>query len=946
MRKKRNPWKKVLAAVLALSLCMGAAAFASGDPAGNRQEGNWVYTVSNGEASILWGAGAEKAWQVLMLPAELGGYPVAALGGSGTALSNNNAGGYVLFPEGLREIRENAVYDYNTTRGWSFPATLAYLDDNWCDSIKPDAVLYAAEDSPAAAYAAAHGQFSVSQDSKDFTASAGQGGALLPNGTYHLPIAMCGGGFSAAFTVTPDSGFVIDTLTLDGNIVPEASGAASYAFDYAFTDTSASVSVAFRASGSGEASEEDAAYTAPGILPGAVAQGAALPVDVNDYVGVSGSETSRYENTMGVSTGSYYAADGKFYEQVVSYTSAEEPMFFSKAEVINHAFSEDGLVYGEDYSLIRLYNYHEFVRGGPFGGGDTYWNCAYLYRETEPADGLEAVVGSYEDSLGASSEINHDSLFVQEGGSVTLRDFHAKSYTAGKGPQEAGNFFGLASGIQVEGGNIETSAVGRLNDGGTDLVLIRPTIDGSANSIYAAANGRAWLYGGLIFSCSSGGHGPYVSTGGEIFLNVRPGDGILLADGTLQRDGEKLSALAQPIPDSGLAVMEREDPDQEIFTNDNEMRGYRTDVEDPDETVTVIVTGDEAGTTLATDTGGGTIAANRVVTKSFGNGSGGVYSIGSDESWVYVYNSSLNSYLDAGLVSASGGYVFAYNCDIRGVAGLKARSGGSRNAVDTGIHVLQSRVTAVYDDEEMGRVYEVSTPEEFWSIGDMAYWQEYALGGMEHKDMNMFILKAQMQVNTAGLGYWFEDRDRTPVTGNRFAVIYIDGASTPVEVDSSFLYNENYALYGDEGAGNWLITAENACDGLVIFRHENSGVHWNVLDAQSETCELRGDIWVAKELTLSDPGMASLELDTDKPASLEVQLIDSEWIGSVQGHGEGMTLRLDGTSSWTVTEDCSVGTIELESGAVIAADRPVTVYYQNSDTVVPGTYGNVTFVME
>ena len=101
---------------------------------------------------------------------------------------------------------------------------------------------------------------------------------------------------------------------------------------------------------------------------------------------------------------------------------------------------------------------------------------------------------------------------------------------------------------------------------------------------------------------------------------------------------------------------------------------------------------------------------------------------------------------------------------------------------------------------------------------------------------------------------------------------------------------------------------------------------------------------MAKELTISDPGMASLELDTDKPASLEVQLIDSEWIGSVQGHGEGLTLRLDGTSSWTVTEDCTVGTIELESGAVIAAERPVTVRYQSSDTVVPGTYGNVTFI--
>lgn len=934
-----------LALVFILTCGSGLLALASDEPTGNRQEGNWVYEVVDGEAAIRWGAGAEKSWRVLMLPAELGGCPVTSLGGSGTALSNNNAGGYVLFPEGIETICAGAVYDYNTTLGWSFPASLSSLDESWCASIKPDAVFYASEASPAAAYAASHGQFTLSGDTKDFTAAAGEGGSLLPNGDYHLPTVMLDESFSAEFTATADSGFTIASLTVDGVEVSAAAGTQEYTFDYIFSVDSVSVTVTFSASASNEASEENAEYIAPAILPDAVAPGAALPADVNDFVCVSGSETSRYENTMGVSTGSYYAADGKFYEQIASYTSSdEEPMFSSKAEVVNYAFAEDGLVFGADYSLIRLYNYHEFVRGGPRGGDDTYWNCAYLYRETEQADGLEAVVGSYEDSLGASSEINHDSLFVQEDGSVSLSNFHAQSYTAGQGPQEAGNFFGLASGIQVDGGDVGTAAVGKLNAGNTDLVLIDPTIDGAANSIYAAANGRAWLYGGLIFSCSSGGHGPYVSTGGEIFLNIRPGDGFMLADGTLNRDGESLAPLAQPIPDSSLAVMEREEPDQEIFTNDNEMRGYRTDEENRDAAVSVIVTGDEAGTTLATDTGGGVIAANSVVTKAFGNGSGGVYSIGSDESWVYVYNSSLNSYLDAGLVSASGGYVFAYNCDIRGVAGIKARSGGSQNAVDSGVHVFNSRVTAVYDDEEMDRVYEVSTPKEFWAQGDMDYWQDYAMQGMENKAMNMFVLKAQMQVNTAALGYWFEDRDSTPVTGNKFAVIYIDGASTPIEVDSSFLYNANYDRFREEGASNWLITAENAASGLVTFRHENSRTHWNVLDEQSETCELTGDIWIASELSNSDPGMASVEMDTEKPAALSVELVDSEWTGSVKGYGQGFSLSMDDTSVWTVTEDCEVGSLEIADGAIITADHPVTIRYHASSTALSGTTGNVTFV--
>ena len=288
--------------------------------------------------------------------------------------------------------------------------------------------------------------------------------------------------------------------------------------------------------------------------------------------------------------------------------------------------------------------------------------------------------------------------------------------------------------------------------------------------------------------------------------------------------------------------------------------------------------------------------------------------------------------------------MFAYNCDIRGVAGLKARSGGSQNAADTGIHVVNSRVTAAYDDAEMGRVYEVSTPEEFWAQGDMDYWQTYAMQGMENKAMNMFVLKAQMQVNTAGLGYWFEDRNRTPVTGNKFAVIYIDGASTPIEVESSFLCNGNYERFRDEGASNWLVTAENACSGTVIFRHENSKTHWNVLDKTSETCELIGDIWVASEITLSDPGMASLEMDTAKPAALEIQLIDSAWTGTVKGYGQGFSITLDEASSWTVTGDCVIGTIEIADGAVITAEHPVTVFFGESSSVQEGTFGNVTFV--
>ncbi len=934
MKKSAVKLLSILLIVLWVATLSGITAMAA-----NQVSGNWTFTVENGEATLLWGGGAEKEWKVIMFPAQLGGASVTTLGGQGAAVSNNSAGGYVLFPEGYTTICASAVYDYNTTLGWSFPSTLTVLDKDWSSSIKPDGVFYAAADSVAAQYAHSNGNFTVSQDTVSFTAAFGEGGQMLPNGEYSLPKAMLSGSYSTGFSVTASSGYAIDTLIVDGAPMSEASGNAEYSFDYTFTSASSAISVSFVKTGEAVAEEEQTSYVAPALIEGAVADGAALPEDLNDYVDVSGAETAKYTNTMGVSTGSYYAAGDSFYSQVTAYTSKEAPMFHSKAEVINYAFTTDGLVFGRDYTLIRLYNYHEFITGGPGGGGDTHWYCAYLYAPAQEEAGLEAIVGSYLDTLNGISETNNDSLFVQAGAVVALDRFHSQCYTAGCGPQEAGNFFGLASGIQVDGGDAATYSDGNVNSNTTSLVLVDPTIDGAANSIYAAANGKAWIYGGLIFSCSSGGHGPYVSSGGQIMLNTTPGDGILSEDGKVNTDAESLKAAAQPIPDASLALMQRADPDAEEFSNENEMRGYRTDEADRDDSVTVILTGDEAGTALATDTGGGIIVANRVVTKAFGNGSGGVYSIGSDESWIYVYNSNINSYIDAGLVSASGGYVYAFNSQISGVAGIKTRSGGSANAEATGIYVDNSKVVARYDNEEMKRVYDVATPEQFWSIGDQEYWESYAKEGMNNKSLNMFVLKAQMQVNNAGLTYWFEDKNLTPVTGNKFAVIYIDGASTPIYVNSTYLYNENYDLYKDEGAVNWLITAENAANGTIYFTNQNSDTHWNVLDSASETCEMIGDINIAETVTSTDPGMSA-----SGPSSLDIYFTASQWTGQVRGYGYGCNLYLDEDSSWTVTGDTVVGTVEVGDASCVVADEPVTVYFQHSETIEEGTVGNVTFV--
>ena len=133
--------------------------------------------------------------------------------------------------------------------------------------------------------------------------------------------------------------------------------------------------------------------------------------------------------------------------------------------------------------------------------------------------------------------------------------------------------------------------------------------------------------------------------------------------------------------------------------------------EEHSDDTTVIITGDESGTALATDTGGGVIVANQVLTKTYGLRCAGVYSIGSNESWVYCFNSNLNSYLDAALTSATGGYIFAYNCDMTGVMGIKTRAGGDASSDETGVYVYNSRVSAYYDTAEMESVYDVATPD-------------------------------------------------------------------------------------------------------------------------------------------------------------------------------------------------------------------------------------------
>ena len=989
---------KSMARTLALALgaallagLLGAPALAEDDqtvPQGNQMEGHWVYEVtspmmggpggpggpppggmpggdmgpmpggdpgmggpggpggmdpfmmgaSEPTATLLWGDGAEKEENVVMIPAELGGYPVTTVGSGAQNISANNktSSVFVLFPEGVTTLSPRMIYDYNTARGWSIPESVTAIDEG--SFLSCTGAFYGVEGSPAQTLADAdYARDFITFDSDGsltFTAEAGENGWMQPNGVYHLPSRMLEGDQKTTFHIEADYQYKIASMTVDGQSVLDAPGKHSYDLEYSFTFFASGISVTFEPDPNDDRDPaslgQSFQYEAPEIYSYAVAEGAVLPPDVNEYLGVHTGSTAKYENTMGISTGAYYAAEGKLYKMTRSYQSTDEAQYMSKAEAINGVYDRSGLVYGRDYDLIRVYNYYENVTSGPARGIVELY-CTYLYREIQP-DEVESP------NTVDTDRINTASLFVQKGADLTLTDFTSKCYTAGKGPSEAGNFFGMGSAIHVDGGDVTTPATTYINTATAALTLINPQILGPVNSVYAAARGVIDIEGGNIFSCSSGGHGPYVSTGGDILINVQ-GTDLIGSDGLVNRVTAQLTAAARPEKD--LGTMHRD--------------GYGRMVGDFDEhpeNVTAIITGDEAGTALATDSGGGVIVANQVSTKTFGLRCAGVYSIGSNESWVYCYNSNLTSYLDAGLCSASGGYIFAYNCNIEGVMGVKCRAGGNADSEETGVHVNNSRVAAHFDAEGMAEAYDVGDAETMRRKLDSG---EINLDniGVGYSQLNIFLDKANNpKFYEDSLDWWFTDRSKTPgySGGNKFAVMYVENSSTPIFVDSSLLVNQNYIENGDpsqleEGmipADNLLLSVEGAGAATVHFKNENAETPWDLTGVSDETTELTGDFYLGAYSQGGggpDVGMG--------PNSADLYFENSQWTGTVRyGDTEEITgvcnLTFDQNSSWNITADTRVANLDIWNVENITADQPVTVTFDSTSTVVAGTYGNVT----
>lgn len=861
-------------------------------------EGNWYYTVANGEATIVASNDNIKAQDVILIPGELGGYPVTTLGANGTAIITN-ASSWILIPEGVKVISTGAFYDLNRTPGWSFPSTLVEMSDSALTSC--GGVFYAAVSPVAAEIGAATGK-----DVDTFDMYAQEIGGSV----YNIPAALS---------------------RMDLTVYVNAAEEEKPAIDmYAAAAAAATVDV-----------------PADSIIEGAVAPGAVLPDDVfTEVVDMDGNGYNKYISTMGVETGTYYAVDGVLYEMVYI---TQNVRYSTKAQIINAVYETQGLVFGEDYDLIRLYNYVHSYPNGPRPGSFQIYGC-YLYKsigtEITGAKTNPEWERAYEHIVdGEYQVIQGDvaTLLVQAGDTVTVNDLYSCNHTIAYGPSEAANFYGLGSAVLVDGGKTADYKLTSFDliDFGNDessVILTNPTIVGTENVLYAVAGGTAYVTGGRYFGSSSGGHGFYVGMGGKISVN---GDDYIDENGRPITDIETLKGLVQERPGFGLGWAERTE-----LTEDWNAYAKPVFAENIDEDIAVIVTADETGTALTTDSGGGAIVANRTFATTYGRGCAGVYSIGSNESYVFVYNSTLDSNMDAGVVSASSGYVFAFNSELKGVAGIKTRAGGATTSPS--VQAYHSEIICDFEPEVYD-FYDLGSNEDSWEANAAAYenWTWADDKSMVNAPMlNMFVNKTNCiwgsDLSTVQ-SYWFEDKTTAPQTGEIMSCIILTGNAI-VETDSCHFVNRNYEKYAAEGATNYLVAGDNGGSGTVHFYNQNSRTKWDLTGKSDATCELNGDIYVAEIVTMTGPDAGR------GPATANVFFHNSEWTGKTVNWMQNANLTFDADSTWTVTESCGVGDLVVESLDQITAEAPVTVTVYYSLTVggeqitAETTVGNVTYV--
>ncbi len=909
-----------------------------------------MYTVEDDVITVIQAPQTVKSDMVVLIPGYIAGETVDSLGNGEAVMSNNKLdGSWVLFPEELGYIAQSAIHDFNDTVAWVIPASVGVSDAPW---LSCSGYVITEDGSEAADAAALNGKTTEAIDGcAPFVVEAGENGTVTPAGTYYIPEEIYG--LSTTISLSAAEGYKIASVTIDGVTEDFAEFTQEYSFAYTFSKDSVGIEAAFVPLADGETETRsfgtENAYAYTELADGAVAEGAELPDDLYAVQDPNASVTD-YVHALGVSTGVYYTYGDSLYEEVYSSQANDEVEYYTKAEVINGVYEKEGLVYGEDYDIIRLHNYYANITGGP-SSGIVIMYCTYLYKMVDETSADGSVLDG--ELVYSADNTDHASLFAQGLGSYTIDDLTVYCYTSGRGPSESGNFYGVGSQVHIDGGTEGKIATSDIHYDTAVLVLNQPQILGTNNAIYSTGRGLAVIQGGDIFAASSGGHGPYVSQGGQIIINTE-GTNLINEDGSVNIIDPQVSE----IPDYSYAAMTQDDDGNNIL-----------DITDHPDDVTVIVSGLDAGTALATDKGGGTIVANQVVTKCYGLRSAGVYTIGYSESWVYVFNSNCTSNLDAALCSASAGYGYAFNCRLQGCMGLKVRASGNTNTEDAGLWVENCRIAASYDAQEEEDAYVVGSPDEFIdligaeagiepqsadeSYGDYLTRADAALydyivnqGGSYGSSMNIFIDPANTpHYNEGGITWWYLDRSKTPgySGGNKFAVIYSEGSPAVISVTACLLTNDNYTDYGPESewwngltaeeqkiytpADNLLVSAELGGAMNLIFTDENSSTKWDVTGQSDETCEMVGDFYIGASNT----------------NSITATFVNSEWTGTVlyadpslAASGEvgdeavgAAYITLTEGSVWTVTEECVVAELTVDGTSSV-----IGVVTENAD----GTY--------
>jgi hypothetical protein len=987
--------KRTLALVLAfaLLLSLGCVAYAADEDL--QVQGGWEYYINeDGGAVITAAPDTVKQTMCVLIPGELGGAQVVQFGtGTQNVMSNNkNSGNYVLYPQGLETIAAISTYDFNDTVAWSIPASVTDVTAGSWSSC--GGALYAFEGS-AAASVSGKTILSAEEDTVAFTISGGEGGFVTPEGTWYVPTAMTEGGFSVEITIESAENYKIASVTVNGETTEYTTKTTSARTVYDLADLAdkaqAGVSVEFAPLDAGETEDrvfsQSESESVISILDGAVADGVDLPEDVF-YTGYT--STANYDNALGICTGDYYVYEGQLYIMVECNQSST---FTTKAEAINYYYESDGWVYGRDYDLIKLWVYgaSSSNKGGGSGeasgdasgeasglsavqtelvaeslgfGGGSGFNACYLYKLVDTSDGTDSPINNTVQINGGTNEA---CLMAEGVGTYAVTNFTAQGTQHGAGPSECLNFFGNGSQIHVNGGTGEKLTSSDIFAEGTTtrLVLNQTHVLGTANSVYATGQGQLVIQGGDYFSCTSCGHGPYCSLGGQILINVEDTN-LVDENGVVNI----VDPQVETIPDYTLAGMGQDEEGSNVMT-----------VTDHDDDVTVIVTGMDAGTCLATDSGGGVIVANKVVTKSYGLRSAGVYTIGSNESWVYLFNSDCTSLQDAGLCSASSGYAYAFNCRLQGPQGLKTRASTYSDTENAGLWVEHSRVAATFDNEAFEEAYPVGSPEEmiatygedagiepwdeanesyveYLTRADEALYQAIMVDGTISFPMDstmvLFVDPANSdRYNAGSLLWWFVDRSLTPghSGGNKFSVIYVTGAQAPISVDSTMLTNDNYTLYGPDSdwyqslsdsekaeytpADNLLVSVENGGVGNITFTNENDQTKWDLTGESDETCELVGDFYLSVPCDGSEPGTTAGAVNV-----INASFVNSQWSGCVKyADDTGVcNLTFDKDSQWIVTEESTIASLTVEEGADIQATMTVDGVETPIET---GTYEGV-----